>query len=172
MAVDEDFVSEDHILRDGSELALIPPVGGGEGDGERVRAQILDTSLSIDAALARVEHRSAGGQVVFIGVVRDHNEDQRVTGITYEAYAPMARKVLNAIAHEVEAAMPGVRVAVDHRVGELTIGDRAVVVATSAPHRAEAFAACQRVIDRLKEDAPIWKHERREDGVVWVGLGP
>jgi molybdopterin synthase catalytic subunit len=109
---------------------------------------------------------------VMIGTVRDHAAGTKVESLRYEAYAAMAVKIIDGIVRDVEAEHDGVRGAVDHRVGHLAIGDRAVVVAASSPHRGEAFAACQRIIDRLKEDAPIWKHEHREGGVVWVGLGP
>ena len=104
--------------------------------------------------------------------VRDHAEGIGVESLEYEAYAAMAEKVMRGIVGEVEAEFGGTRGAVLHRTGHLSIGDRAVVVAVSSPHRAEAFGACQRIIDRLKEDAPIWKREHREGGVVWVGLGP
>ena len=90
----------------------------------------------------------------------------------YEAYASMAEKVMHKIVEEVEDEFEGARGIVEHRVGDLQIGDRAVVVAVSSPHRKAAFDACQKIIDRLKEDAPIFKREHRDGGVVWVGLGP
>lgn len=141
-----------------------------------VRAQILSTPLDVEAVISRVVHHGAGAQVVLVGTVRDHTPTKEgregVTALKYEAYIEMATKVIAAIVREVEAEFEGVRGAVDHRTGELALGDRAVVVAASAPHRADAFAACSRIIDRLKEDAPIWKHETRSSGQVWVGLGP
>jgi molybdopterin synthase catalytic subunit len=84
----------------------------------------------------------------------------------------MATKVLAAIADELQAASPGVRVAIHHRVGALVVGEAAVVIAVSAPHRAEAFTACREAIERLKHRAPIWKKEIGASGAVWVGLGP
>jgi molybdopterin synthase catalytic subunit len=84
----------------------------------------------------------------------------------------MAVAVMHEIAAEIEGEIPGARLAVEHRTGRLALGEAAVVIAASAPHRAEAFAACQAMIDRLKQRVPIWKKEFAEDGEVWVGLGP
>ena len=141
-----------------------------------MRARVLDRALLVDDVITAVRHTGAGAIVVMLGCVRDHtNKDGArvdVTDLEYEAYAPMAEKVMTAILEETARKWPGVRAAVDHRVGALTLGDLAVAVATSAPHRADAFAACAFVIDRLKEDAPIWKREHGADGVTWVGLGP
>jgi molybdopterin synthase catalytic subunit len=140
------------------------------------RARVLDRPLSVDEAIAEVKHAGAGAVVVMLGCVRDHTRKDGavvdVTRLEYEAYVAMAEKVIRGIVDEAEARWPGVRAAVDHRTGALAIGDLAVVVAVSAPHRKEAFAACQHVIDRLKEDAPIWKREHGQAGVSWVGLGP
>ena len=113
-----------------------------------------------------------GGVVTFTGVVRDHTGAHEVERLEYEAYEPMALKVLEEIRAEAGARFPGVRLAVHHRLGVLGIGEAAVVVVAAAPHRAAAFTACAFVIDRLKEDVPIFKKEVRGDGSVWVGLGP
>ncbi len=173
VAVNQAFSDEHGVVPDGAELALIPPVAGGSGEPSALeRVQVRDTPLSVDDALAVVERKAAGAQVIMIGAVRDHAEGAVVESLEYEAYAPMAQKVMAGIVEEVEREHPGTLCAVQHRTGHLAIGDRAVVVAVSAPHRQDAFAACQRIIDRLKEDAPIWKREHREGGVVWVGLGP
>jgi molybdopterin synthase catalytic subunit len=131
--------------------------------------EIRDTALSVDEALAAVRHPAAGGIAVFIGMVRDHNDDRPVTLLEYEAYDAMAHREMRAIAAEIEAELAGVRVAVLHRVGKLEIGDSAVVCAASAPHRAEAFRACRALIDRIKERVPIWKREHGPDGPYWVG---
>ena len=144
---------------------------------QHVRARILTTPLSVDDVISRVAHHGAGAQAILIGTVRDHTPTgdgttEGVTHLKYEAYVEMATKVIDGIVRDVETEFLGVRGAVDHRTGDLTLGDRAVVVAASAPHRQDAFAACAKIIDRLKEDAPIWKHETRSSGHVWVGLGP
>ena len=137
---------------------------------------VQDQPLSVDAAIAFVKHPGCGAVVVMIGCVRDHavqgGATIAVNKLEYEAYADMATKVIAQIADKVCARIPGVKASVQHRVGPLDVGDLAVVVAASAPHRAEAFEACSEIIDRLKEDAPIWKREHGKDGVTWVGLKP
>ena len=92
--------------------------------------------------------------------------------LEYEAYRPMAEAKLAQISAEAEVKWPGVRLAIHHRVGVLVVGEAAVVIAAAAPHRKEAFRACEFAIDRLKEEVPIWKKEFYEDGEEWVGLGP
>ncbi len=132
-------------------------------------AEIRDGAIAIDEAVARVAHVGAGGMDVFIGAVRDENDGRRVVKLEYEAYAPMALAEMNRIGAEIEREMAGVRVAAIHRVGVLAVGDVAIVCAASAPHRAEAFAACRALIDRIKHDVPIWKREHGPDGAYWVG---
>jgi molybdopterin synthase catalytic subunit len=137
---------------------------------------IRDTPLSVDACIRQVAHAGAGAVVVMLGTVRDHTtKDGRrvdVTRLEYEAYAAMAARVIDDIIDRVAEAHPGVRACVEHRTGALAVGDVAVVVAASSPHRKDAFAACAAIIDALKADAPIWKREHDSDGVCWVGLGP
>lgn len=168
IAVAEEFAGPDEVLTPGAELALIPPVAGGSGDLYRVQ----DAPLSLDVVVKAVHAESQGGLVTFTGAVRNHSHGKSVTKLEYEAYAPMAEKKLAQIGAQALEKWPGTRVAVVHRVGTLAPGDLAVVIAVSAPHRKEAFRACEYVIDRLKEDVPIWKKEYASDGEVWVGLGP
>lgn len=170
LARNQAFAPMDETLAEGDELALIPPVAGGTARVPWITVQ--DEPLQVDPLLDNVAHDGAGAQVVMIGTVRDHAAGEGVERLEYEAYVAMAEKVIGDIVRGVEAEFEGVRAACAHRIGKLAIGDRAVVVATSSPHRQEAFLACQAIIDRLKEDAPIWKHEHRSSGVVWVGLGP
>jgi molybdopterin synthase catalytic subunit len=129
---------------------------------------IRETPLSLDECFRAVQRPGAGGVVLFVGTVRDHNAGQPVTALEYQAYAPMAEKELRAIAEEIEAAAD-VLLACTHRVGALVVGDLAVVCAASSPHRAEAFSACQQLIDRLKARVPVWKREHGEAGPYWVG---
>lgn len=138
--------------------------------------ELLDVPLSLDRCVGRVQHAGAGAVVVMLGIVRDHTrKDGQVVSVThldYEAYVEMAERVIEGIAVGVEAAHPGSRVFVQHRTGTLQVGESAVVIAVSSPHRKDAFVGCEAVIDRLKQDAPIWKREHGADGVSWVGLGP
>jgi molybdopterin synthase catalytic subunit len=168
VAVDEDFAALDAAVPEGAEVALIPPVAGGAGGLYRV----VDRPLRLEEVVEAVTSTTHGGLVSFSGVVREVSKGKRVSRLDYEAYVPMAEKQLAAIGAEAMARWPGLQVAVVHRVGTLLPGELAVVIAVSAPHRKEAFLGCEYVIDRLKQDVPIWKKEYAEDGEVWVGLGP
>ena len=132
-----------------------------------MRVRVTEEPLSVDEAIELVARPEAGAQVIMIGTVRDHAAGAAVESLEYEAYAAMAEKVIRGILDEVEAAFVGTRATVLHRTGLLDIGERAVVVAVSAPHRAEAFAGCAKIVDRLKEDAPIWKRETWDGGEDW-----
>jgi molybdopterin synthase catalytic subunit len=168
LAVNQEFAREGDVVPDGAEVALIPPVAGGVGPLFRV----VDEPLSLALVVEAVSKVSQGGLVTFSGVVRDHSKGKHVTRLEYEAYAPMAERKLAEIGAEAQEKWPGTEVAVMHRVGTLLPGELAVVIAVSAPHRQEAFRACEHMIDRLKQDVPIWKKEFADDGSVWVGLGP
>jgi molybdopterin synthase catalytic subunit len=130
---------------------------------------IRDTALSVDEVLTAVSDAAAGGVTLFVGNVRDHDENKSVTGLEYSAH-PTALPQLTDVAEEVAREYDVLAVAAVHRVGKLGIGDAAVVVATAAAHRGEAFEASRALIDRLKERVPIWKHQLFADGTdEWVG---
>jgi molybdopterin synthase catalytic subunit len=130
---------------------------------------IRDTALSVDEVLAAVSDAAAGGVTLFLGAVRDHDENKSVTGLEYSAH-PTALDQLADVAEEVGREYDVLAVAAVHRVGQLAIGDAAVVVATAAAHRGEAFEASRALIDRLKQRVPIWKHQLFADGTdEWVG---
>jgi molybdopterin synthase catalytic subunit len=171
VAVNQEFSDDGRELAEGDELALIPPVAGGAGEPAR-HAWLLSEPLSLDRCLAAVAGPGMGGIVTFTGMVRRQSRGTVVDHLEYEAYAPMAVRELVQLCDEIEAEIAGTRLAVEHRVGRLEVGDVAVVIAAAAPHRAEAFTACRAMIDRLKDRVPIWKKEVGEDGAEWVGLGP
>ncbi|MBC9956078.1 molybdenum cofactor biosynthesis protein MoaE [Yimella sp. cx-51] len=132
-------------------------------------AEIRNTALSVDEVLQAVQDPVAGGIGLFVGVVRDHDQNKGVTGLDYSAH-PSAADELRKVAGEVLSDEIA-KVAAVHRVGPLQVGDLAVVVAVSAPHRAAALDVCHTLIDRLKQTAPIWKHQSFTDGSdEWVGL--
>jgi molybdopterin synthase catalytic subunit len=133
------------------------------------RALVTASELSLDALVSAVTHPGAGAIVTFAGTVRNVNEGRPVTKLEYEAYASMAEGEIARIIGEIETEIPGVRVGVHHRTGELAVGDGAVLCAASAPHRSEAFRACRLAIDRVKERVPIWKREHGPDGPYWIG---
>jgi molybdopterin synthase catalytic subunit len=125
--------------------------------------------LSVDSALAAVADPGAGGTCVFVGTVRDRSDQGEVTGLTYEAWDELAVHRLTEIGEELLRTWRLRRVTLLHRTGELAVGEASVVVAVSAAHRAEAFEACRRAIERLKQDVPIWKKEGLRSGEAnWV----
>ncbi|MEZ4453717.1 MAG: molybdenum cofactor biosynthesis protein MoaE [Nannocystaceae bacterium] len=181
VAVDQAFVGDDAPLREGVEVAIIPPVSGGH-DGEPTdppadpveapRALLSRAPLDPSSAIAAVAHAGAGGITTFIGNVRDRSLGRSIARLEYSAYEPMALKVMTSIAAAIEAEIEGARVAIHHRLGVLDVGESAVVIAASAAHRAEAFDACRRAIEALKREVPIWKREVATDGESWFGRGP
>ncbi|MDP9193185.1 MAG: molybdenum cofactor biosynthesis protein MoaE [Acidobacteriota bacterium] len=130
---------------------------------------LTDEPIDPRALVDRVMRRSDGAYVLFEGVVRDHHEGKAVESIFYDAYRPMAEKEIGAIVSDIESQFPDVALAVVHRLGDLIVGDASIAIVAASPHRAEAFAACRLVIDRIKETVPIWKKERGPDGEEWVG---
>jgi molybdopterin synthase catalytic subunit len=130
---------------------------------------LRDEPLSVDEAIGHVKHGGAGALCVFLGTVRDHNEGRFVVKLEYEAYASMAIAEMQRIADGVMAEIPGVRLAIVHRIGALAVGEVAVVCAASAAHRDEAYRACRALIDRVKAQVPIWKREHGPQGEHWVG---
>jgi molybdopterin synthase catalytic subunit len=130
---------------------------------------IRDTPLEVAEVLDAVAGPAVGGIDVFVGTVRDHDREQGVTGLEYSAH-PTALSRLREVAEKVAARYDVLAVAAVHRVGRLEIGDAAVVVATAAAHRGEAFDASRALIDELKATVPIWKHQLFADGSdEWVG---
>ena len=130
---------------------------------------VRESELSVDEVRAAVAGPAAGGIALFAGAVRDSDHDQGVTGLSYSAH-PSAQDELRRVAEVIAEKFPVIGIAVVHRVGDLAIGDLAVVAAVACPHRAEAFDACRALIDELKATVPIWKHQRFADGdSEWVG---
>jgi len=130
---------------------------------------VRESELSVDEVRAAVADPAAGGIALFAGAVRDSDHDRGVSGLSYSAH-PSAVDELRRVAEEIAEKHPVIGIAAVHRVGDLAIGDLAVVLAVSCPHRAEAFNACRDLIDILKASVPIWKHQRFDDGTAeWVG---
>jgi molybdopterin synthase catalytic subunit len=176
LAVNDELDGSLPTIRAGDRVAVLPPVSGGSeqppvsGASEPLCA-LRNGPLSVDEAIAAVAHPGAGGIALFLGVVRDHAEQGAVARLDYEAHPQLAERELRRVLCELQNEHAGTRLCALHRVGQLAIGDVAVIVAASAAHRAEAFAACRAAIDRIKQSVPIWKKEWAPDGsALWVNL--
>ena len=132
------------------------------------RMMVGPAPLDVTAAAAAVTGDRDGAVATFVGLVRNHNGGRRVLWLDYEAYAPLAVKAFGQIAGETAGRWPDARIAIHHRTGRVEIGEASVAIAAASPHRANAFAACRYAIERVKQIAPIWKHEHFEGGDVWI----
>jgi molybdopterin synthase catalytic subunit/molybdopterin converting factor small subunit len=163
-AVNREYAEPGQELRDGDEVALIPPVSGGA-------FLVTEEPLSLDAVVAEVADQRAGGIATFIGTVRRQSRGREVQHLEYEAYAEMAEDAMALLARDLLDKHELCGIAIHHRVGRVEIGEPSVVIAVSAPHRQHALAACREAIDRLKETVPLWKKEVYEGGEEWIGRG-
>lgn len=170
ISVNQEFAEPETRLSDGDEVAFFPPVSGGAGaDGDDKFAVTFDP-ISLDEVAAKVLKPETGAVAVFGGVVRNVSGGKEVERLEYEAYAEMAVAKLNQVAAEAREQWPKiVDVAIVQRIGRLEVGENAVVVAVSSPHRGDGcFEACAYAINRLKEIVPIWKKEFGPDGAEWI----
>jgi molybdopterin synthase catalytic subunit len=132
------------------------------------RFSVSPAPLDSAAVAALVSRAGCGAVATFIGLVREHNAGHRVLWLDYEAFAPLAVRAFDQIDREARERWPDVVLAIHHRTGRLEIGEVSVVIAAGSPHRAEAFAASRYAIERIKQIAPIWKHEHFEGGTTWI----
>jgi molybdopterin synthase catalytic subunit len=160
------YVEAGEPLADGDEVALIPPVSGGADD-----VLLTAEPLSLDAAVRAAASDEAGAVATFVGTVRRQSRGRVVLQLEYEAYEEMAAEMLGSLAAELRERHRLTGIALHHRVGRVEIGEPSVVIAVSAPHRAEAFAACREAIETLKASIPLWKKEVYEGGEEWIGRG-
>ena len=163
IAVDGELAQSSTPLRDGAEVALLPPVSGGLPEG---RTHLTQAALDPKTVIAEVSDASRGAVLLFLGAVRDNHRGRAVSRLTYEAYDTMAEKVLRAI--EADAGAKGVALRIVHRLGDVPAGEASVVIAAASPHRAAAYEASREALERLKREAPIWKREHYAGGeAVW-----
>jgi MoaE-MoaD fusion protein len=162
VAMDGRIVSPEEALRDGAEVALLPPVSG--GSGEPLRADLVDGPIDAGRVVTAVSGPGRGAVVVFLGTVRDHHAGRPVEKLTYSAYRAMALEGLRRIVADLEATHQDLRAAIVHRLGEVPVGEPSVVIAIGSPHRAAAYEASRTALERLKAEIPIWKREHYADG--------
>jgi molybdopterin synthase catalytic subunit/molybdopterin converting factor small subunit len=168
VAVNQSYAPSGCLLRDGDEVALLPPVSGGSSPVIALVNEPIDS-----ASLVRnIKQGEDGAVVVFDGIVRNHTRGRRTLCLVYEAYQDMALRQMQALAQEAMATHGVRQVAMVHRLGRLEVGETSVLIAVSSAHRAQAFEACRFLIDTLKKTVPIWKKEHFEDGAVWADGEP
>ncbi|HTZ59316.1 MAG TPA: molybdenum cofactor biosynthesis protein MoaE [Acidobacteriaceae bacterium] len=168
IAVNQSYAPTGCLLRDGDEVALLPPVSGGCMPLIALVTEPID-SVSL---VRNIKQGEDGAVVVFDGIVRDNTRGRRTQYLIYEAYEEMALRQMQALAQEA-ITEHGVRtVSIVHRLGRLEVGETSVLIAVASAHRAQAFEACRWLIDTLKKTVPIWKKEHFEDGAVWADGEP
>lgn len=179
VSVNQEIAHEETEIRDGDEVALLPPFAGGtftmndtHDNAQFVRVQRED--FSVDAEINRVRSKSKriGGIATFLGIARDRSKGRDIDSITFEHYEGMAQTKLREIRERALKDFDIIEVAILHRYGEIGIGDNIVLIVVGAEHRAEAFRACEWAIAELKRITPIWKLEHTPEGEVWVEEHP
>jgi len=168
-AIDDEYVRAEESLREGAEVALIPPVSGGAIETSsrlfRLTHEVMDPQQLVEL----VRRDEAGAIALFYGIVRNHSEGRDVERLEYEAHESMAVRKMREVAEETKRRFPEIsEIGVWHRVGTLEIGETSLLVAVSSPHRAQAFEACHWAVDRVKEVVPVWKKEHWAGGAEWV----
>lgn len=173
-AVNRDYARLETVLHDGDEVALIPPISGGSPRTDLYRFAFTHAPIDATALASECRSDQDGAVVTFAGVTRDHHDGARVVSLAYEAYEEMAHKVVCALFEEAIKRFPITRARIVHRLGVVPVGEASIVVVVSSAHRGPAFDACRFLMDRLKNEVPIFKREQLADGggSRWVGELP
>jgi molybdopterin synthase catalytic subunit len=180
LAVNQEYVAPETILKPNDEIALLPPVSGGstgrtsarQPPGRRHYASIVREAIETPRTIASLKSGEDGAVVVFEGVVRNQTRGRKTLYLDYEAYEEMALDQMESLAAQALQQFHIRDVAIVHRLGRLEIRETSVLIAVASAHRAAAFDACRWLIDTLKRQVPIWKKEHFEDGAVWADGEP
>ena len=194
VALNQEYSEAGAALHEGDEVALIPPVSGGSGNGgetppgqpagrrrygdlagggaRATNIEIVWQRIDSQELIAGIKRPEDGAVAVFEGIVRNHSRNRRTLYLDYEAYEPMALKKLEELAEQALTQFAVRGVAIIHRLGRLEIGETSVLIVVTSSHRGAAFDACRWLIDTLKKTVPIWKKEYFEDGAVWADGEP
>ena len=163
-AVNRSYAEPSHVLAEGDEVALIPPVSGGA-------FRLTHGPVNLTSVVVEVVDEQAGAIATFLGTVRAQSRGREVIALEYEAYEEMAEEVMAEIAAELVSRYELCKVAMSHRLGRVEVGETSVAIAVSAPHRQDALAACADAIEALKSRVPLWKKELYVGGEEWIGRG-
>jgi molybdopterin synthase catalytic subunit len=171
VSVNAEYATATHLLSDGDEVGLLPPVSGGTKEHAQTAPIVVSLTREVidtERLVASAKHGEDGAVVVFDGIVRNNTRGRRTLYLDYEAYEEMALKQMNALAEQALTQFAIRHVTIIHRLGHLEIGESSVLVIVASAHRGAAFDACRWVIDTLKQTVPIWKKETFVDGAVWA----
>jgi molybdopterin synthase catalytic subunit/molybdopterin converting factor small subunit len=181
VSVNAEYATADHLLEEGDEVGLLPPVSGGiapraddtdKDHGAPMFVSLTQNVIETEKLVAAAKSGEDGAVVVFDGIVRDNTRGRRTLFLDYEAYEEMALKQMNALAEQALVKFPVRHVTIVHRLGHLDIGESSVLIVVASAHRGAAFEACRWIIDTLKQTVPIWKKETFADGAVWAAGEP
>jgi molybdopterin synthase catalytic subunit len=176
VSVNAEYALAGHVLREGDEVGLLPPVSGGAmptaGVSDAVFIALTREVIEAERLVSEAKRGEDGAVVVFDGIVRNHTRNRQTLYLDYEAYEEMALKQMDALSREALSRFGVRHVTLVHRLGRLQVGETSVLIVVSSAHRAQAFDACRWLIDTLKKTVPIWKKETFADGVVWAAGEP
>ena len=176
VSVNAEYALAGHVLRDGDEVGLLPPVSGGatpsESVMEPVAVALTRDAIDADRLVSEAKRGEDGAIVVFDGIVRNHTRNRQTLYLDYEAYEEMALKQMETLSREALSRFGVRHVTLVHRLGRLQVGETSVLIVVSSAHRAQAFDACRWMIDTLKKTVPVWKKETFADGAVWAAGEP
>ncbi|MGI4828495.1 MAG: molybdenum cofactor biosynthesis protein [Janthinobacterium lividum] len=167
VAVNQEYAQPAHVLADGDEVAILPPVSGGRDEVGPKMISIVWDPIAMDSVMAKIKAGGDGAVCVFDGIVRNNTRGRETLHLDYEGYEEMALRQMEQLRAEAVDRFSVREVAIVHRLGRLFVGETSVLIVVASAHRGAAFDACRWVIDTLKKTVPIWKHEQFVDGAVW-----